>query len=121
MEQEYEYSLEESNRRAEIWNRRFDNWRDSRIKDGRCPSCEMSVISGVTVHEQGCPDSHLFTTRECKECGTMFTPQSRDQHFCSDSCCNTYYGIVEIEDEEEDDDEWTDHDEEALRTGSIAV
>lgn len=79
------------------------SWREERIESGRCPSCELLVIGGVTVHEHGCPDRHLFTKRECKECGTMFEPKSVHQEFCCDGCQSDYYGLPREDDDFEDE------------------
>lgn len=60
------------------------DWAAIRIKAGRCPSCEAARINGVFCHEAGCPDSHLFTVRECKECGCDFTPEDQHDYICHD-------------------------------------
>lgn len=63
-----------------------------------CPSCELMVIQGVICHERGCPDDHLFTTQECKWCGTDFQPdEKRRDYFCSASCQASYHGLPEPE------------------------
>ena len=63
-----------------------------------CPSCELMVILGVICHERGCPDGHLFTTEECKWCGTDFQPdEKRRDYFCSASCQASYHGLPEPE------------------------
>jgi hypothetical protein len=56
--------------------------------ENRCPSCEVLMINGVRCHERGCPDAWKERTRECHECGTKFTPEYREQTFCSDECSN---------------------------------
>jgi hypothetical protein len=57
-----------------------------------CPSCQLMVIQGVICHERGCPDGHLFTTQECKWCGTEFRPvEKRRESFCCASCEAAYY------------------------------
>lgn len=58
----------------------------------RCPSCQLARINGVVCHETGCPDSHLFVTRDCKFCGSTFSPEERDSRFCSPCCGATYNG-----------------------------
>jgi len=63
-----------------------------------CPSCQLMVIQGVICHEHGCPDNHLFTTQECKWCGTEFRPtEKRRDYFCSASCAAAYHGHPEPE------------------------
>jgi hypothetical protein len=57
----------------------------------RCDSCQLARINGIVCHETGCPDSHRFTLRECKWCGTEFAPEERKQRFCEDSCARAYY------------------------------
>jgi len=56
----------------------------------KCPSCEALIINGVYCHEIGCPDSHLFTTKECPWCGRNFFADERGQRFCSDDCAESY-------------------------------
>lgn len=56
-----------------------------------CPSCQLVRINGIVCHETGCPSSHLFVTRDCKECGSTFNPTERVQSFCS-PCCAAAYG-----------------------------
>jgi hypothetical protein len=58
-----------------------------------CPSCQLATINGVLCHEMGCPDSHLFTARECDWCGAAFEPESQFQRFCDDSCACSFYGL----------------------------
>ena len=55
----------------------------------KCPSCEMVAINGVPCHEQGCPDSWRFVTRECGWCGTEFKPESMGDRYCSQDCYET--------------------------------
>ena len=63
-----------------------------------CPSCQLMVIQGVICHERGCPDGHLFTTQECKWCGTEFRPaEKRRDYFCCASCEAAYYVYPEPE------------------------
>jgi hypothetical protein len=39
--------------------------------------------------------SHHGTVRECKWCGQKFTPESRDQRHCDESCYASYFGYNE--------------------------
>ena len=66
------------------------SFRESRIERHQCPSCEASIVNGVYCHETGCPDNHLFITRDCKWCGCAFTPENRNSLFCSDDCLDNY-------------------------------
>ena len=56
-----------------------------------CGSCEALMINGVLCHERGCPESWQDEVRECNECGCDFKPETKDQFFCSDDCCENYY------------------------------
>jgi len=58
-----------------------------------CKSCEVLVINGVKCHESGCPESYKDEKRVCKWCGYEFIPEDKDQNFCDDSCCCSYWGI----------------------------
>jgi hypothetical protein len=58
-----------------------------------CSSCELLTINGVVCHETGCPDSHLFTTRDCLWCGQQFTPDSPSDYCCDGACYAMYHGI----------------------------
>ena len=55
----------------------------------RCNSCEALMINGVFCHETGCPESWRGV-RECPWCGREFTPESREQMFCDDTCAEAY-------------------------------
>lgn len=55
-----------------------------------CPSCQLMRIQGVICHETGCPDSYLYITRECKWCGTNFSPEHRKHFYCDDDCERAY-------------------------------
>ena len=55
-----------------------------------CQACEVLVINGVICHELGCPDTYKDSVRECKWCGTEFTPEERYQAYCSDDCAESY-------------------------------
>ena len=62
-----------------------------------CNSCVALVINGVYCHETGCPDSHLdskgnMKQKECKWCGSKFTPEEKGQDFCDESCAEAYHG-----------------------------
>jgi len=56
-----------------------------------CNSCEALTINGVYCHEIGCPDAWRDYKNECKECGTLFTPDYKGQQYCDDSCFNLMY------------------------------
>ena len=51
-----------------------------------CDSCSPSAVNGTLCHEQGCPDAWVDETRECKWCGSAFTPDDKHQTFCSEDC-----------------------------------
>jgi len=55
-----------------------------------CNSCEALTINGVYCHETGCPEAWRDETRECKWCGTKFTPDSPDHTFCDESCFEAF-------------------------------
>jgi hypothetical protein len=56
-----------------------------------CISCETVRINGILCHEHGCPDAWKDYTRECKWCGQLFRPETRNQDFCDDDCRESYY------------------------------
>lgn len=56
-----------------------------------CMSCEALRVNGVLCHELGCPDGK--NVRECKECGSEFVTESRNQLFCGESCYCAYNGL----------------------------
>lgn len=56
-----------------------------------CDSCQLIRINGIICHEIGCPDSWKDKSRECKWCGADFIPEDRDQHFCEESCAESYH------------------------------
>lgn len=58
-----------------------------------CDTCAASVIQGVFVHEQGCPNDWKDMAYECKECGSAFIPHSKDEKFCSHSCHMLHSGL----------------------------
>jgi len=66
-----------------------------------CNNCELLSINGILCHETGCPDAWQDETRECKECGSEFAPETRQQTCCDDSCFCAYNGLP-YEDDEED-------------------
>lgn len=57
-----------------------------------CNSCEMVMINGVACHESGCPESWKDEWKGCKECGTSFQPESKNQDCCSEDCSKMYHG-----------------------------
>lgn len=59
-----------------------------------CESCGALVINGVLCHEHGCPDAWKDYKRECRFCGSEFTPGERYDLFCSHSCLMAYHGIA---------------------------
>ncbi len=69
----------------------------------RCQSCQLLRINGHLCHETGCPDAWRTETRECRECGTPFRPESRAQHECCESCACAYAGLEDIDLSESND------------------
>lgn len=59
----------------------------------QCPDCEALMIDGVYCHELGCPSAWKDKKIECKNCGTIFTPDEKHQKFCSQECYWSYWGI----------------------------
>jgi len=57
-----------------------------------CDSCQMLSINGLPCHETGCPDTWMDELRECRHCGTDFTPSERYQACCDEDCARTFYG-----------------------------
>jgi len=60
------------------------------MSDRWCESCEVVMVNGVCCHEHGCPDSWKRSRRDCKSCGSTFTPESRGQVFCDDMCAGAH-------------------------------
>jgi hypothetical protein len=58
-----------------------------------CNSCEVLYIQGVKSHEHGCPVSYQDELRECKECGSTFTPEHNQQNTCDHTCWVMYNGL----------------------------
>lgn len=58
-----------------------------------CEQCLLLRINGIVCHESGCPLAWRDETRECKECGSNFTPEGRGEHFCCDECFRAYMGL----------------------------
>jgi hypothetical protein len=67
-------------------NEALDNWE-------MCHQCEMLRINGVVTHESGCPDAWKDEIRECKECGSKFFPENRNQLCCDHSCTVSYHNL----------------------------
>jgi hypothetical protein len=59
----------------------------------RCDQCRVLRINGVRCHETGCPAAYRDETRECRECGRKFRPESRAQRECSGECAAHYAGL----------------------------
>ena len=57
-----------------------------------CDSCDCLFINGHKCHEHGCPDAWKDQVRECAECGCEYTPEDKDQVFCSNHCGNLHTG-----------------------------
>jgi len=55
-----------------------------------CDSCTPLVVNGILCHEQGCPDAWKDETRRCKWCDGVFTPEMKNQAFCSEDCHSCY-------------------------------
>lgn len=55
----------------------------------RCESCEVVCINGVRCHEYGCPAAWRDELRECLWCGQAFSPDNREQRYCSADCYET--------------------------------
>jgi len=55
-----------------------------------CQQCEAVAVNGVKIHEEGCPDEWLDHDLECKWCGAGFTPEFKNQPYCSPCCYHSY-------------------------------
>lgn len=64
-----------------------------------CPICDLLRINGRIAHEFGCPEAWRTETRECSWCGSPFKPESKLQHYCSDSCYALVLGEPEFAEE----------------------
>jgi rRNA maturation endonuclease Nob1 len=56
-----------------------------------CNQCEVLYINGIKCHEHGCPEAYKDEKRICKWCGSEFTPEDKNQQFCSEECALDYY------------------------------
>ena len=56
------------------------------IMSNGCNSCEVLYINGVKCHETGCPEAWRDEVRECAWCPQTFTPEHKDQKYCSEDC-----------------------------------
>jgi len=54
-----------------------------------CDQCNIMYINGVRCHETGCPDAWK-EPKECKWCGSIFIPDTKDQICCSEDCAEAY-------------------------------
>ncbi len=63
----------------------------TKVKKGRCNSCEIMYINGVRCHETGCPEAWKDKKHICKWCGQEFEPEERHQNLCSEDCAESYY------------------------------
>ena len=59
-----------------------------------CSQCVMLSVNGMATHELGCPIAWKDYARECRWCGTSFTPENKGQLCCSESCACAYYGYA---------------------------
>jgi hypothetical protein len=71
-----------------------------------CDHCQIVRISGTPTHEIGCPVAWKDYKRECKNCGSEFTPESSRQEFCDNSCYCSYYGLPDPDDSGDGDLFW---------------
>ena len=56
-----------------------------------CDSCDCMIINGIKCHELGCPDAWKDYKNNCLWCGIQYTPDTKDQQFCSIDCQEDYY------------------------------
>lgn len=61
------------------------------VRQYYCDSCQMLSINGLACHELHCPDAWMDELRECRNCGTDFTPSQQHQACCDDDCTRSYY------------------------------
>lgn len=82
-----------------------------------CDGCSPSRINGVLCHETGCPDAWRDQVRECKNCGSDFSPENKRDEFCSDECAKMYFGDWDNEIEAEESDEQDSEPDRAYAAG----
>jgi hypothetical protein len=70
-----------------------------------CSACAIAVINGHVCHELGCPEAWKDETRQCRWCGSEFSPRSKGQGFCENSCWAAYNGYETDEDRQTADDD----------------
>ena len=75
----------------------YRNGDELNMPSQNCDGCQMMTVSTggliASFHEQGCPYEWKDSTPECPECGCKFTPEERDQRFCSPCCAAAYNGV----------------------------
>ena len=57
----------------------------------QCDQCEALMINGVYCHETGCPEAWRDYKTDCAFCGFDFTPEIKDQAFCSQECADAMF------------------------------
>jgi len=62
------------------------------LKEIGCDGCNPIIINDQVHHERDCPEMWRDCIVTCKWCGAKFVPSEQGQEFCSDSCCDDYYG-----------------------------
>jgi hypothetical protein len=65
-----------------------------------CNGCNPIAINGLLCHETGCPEAWRTRTRECRNCGSEFSPEEPLQTFCDEACWRSFNGFDNDEGEE---------------------
>ncbi len=58
-----------------------------------CQGCEAVSINGILSHEHGCPEAWRTQTRECRNCGSEFSPETPHETFCDSACWASFNGL----------------------------
>ncbi|MFZ5832433.1 MAG: hypothetical protein ACOY3P_20290 [Planctomycetota bacterium] len=62
------------------------------LRANGCDGCQILSVNGQLCHEAGCPDAWRDYQIECRNCGTEFYPEDRDQSACSPCCAAALAG-----------------------------
>lgn len=69
-----------------------------------CDHCQVVRINGTPTHETGCPVAWQDYTVECEWCGSEFTPETKHQRFCDDSCYCAFSGLPDPNDDYQEEE-----------------
>ena len=62
----------------------------TKYKTITCNSCDVLVINNHICHEAGCPNAWRDEVRQCKWCGSDFSPDYKWSECCCEDCWDSY-------------------------------